>query len=64
MRFGRYVVDFWDAEREIVYEADGSYWHRDLQRECRRDSYLLERGVAAVVHLDEADLRPWMKESL
>ena len=56
-RFGRYVVDAYVPNRKLVFEADGSFWHQDKQREARRDAYLLARSeIVAVVHLTEQDL--------
>lgn len=49
-RIGRKWVDFAIDEFALVVEADGEYWHRDKEREARRDQYLRERGWA-VVHL-------------
>lgn len=59
-RIGRYVVDAYDEQNNVVYEADGSFWHRDKDREARRDSYLLERGIARVVHLNEKQLEGFL----
>lgn len=59
-QMGRYVVDAYDPENGIVWEADSTYWHRDHERETVRDQYLLNYGVAAVIHLGEDDLRKWM----
>jgi len=57
-RFGRYVVDAFVPSHGLVFEADGIFWyhHQDKEREARRDAYLVNRGVAAVVHLTEEDL--------
>lgn len=59
VRFGRYVVDAWVPSRGLVFEADCSFWyhHQDKEREAKRDAYLVARGVIAVVHLTESDLR-------
>jgi len=58
-RFGRYVVDAWVPSHGLVFEADCSFWyhHQDKEREARRDAYLIARGITAVVHLTESDLR-------
>ena len=55
-KFGRCVVDAYDPENGLVWEADGTYWHQDKNYEVKRDSYLLSQGVAAVIHLTEKDL--------
>lgn len=60
-RFGRYVVDAYVPNRNLVFEADGQfwYWHKDKKREAKRDEYLRSSGVGAVVHLTDEDLDPW-----
>ena len=55
-RFGRYIADVYDPENGLIWEADGSYWHQDQEKELIRDTYLLDRGIAAVIHLSEKDL--------
>jgi very-short-patch-repair endonuclease len=55
-RFGRCVVDFWLPDEQLVFEADGDFWHQDKEKEARRDEYLMERGVLAVIHLGTQDL--------
>ncbi len=59
VRFGHCVVDAWVPSHRLVFEADGMFWyhHQDKEREARRDAYLMRRGVAAVVHLDDCDLK-------
>lgn len=61
VRFGRYVVDAWVPSHGLVFEADGMFWyhHQDKEREAWRDEYLIQRGVVAIVHLDDDDLRPY-----
>ena len=63
IRFGKYVVDFWIPEIEVVFEADGMFWshHQDKEREMNRDNYLLNKGVSSVVHLTDTDLLPWTR---
>ena len=56
-RFGRYVVDAYVPSHQLVFEADGKYWHQDIERQKRRDAYLLGNPlVQAVIHLDDKDL--------
>ncbi len=54
-RFGRYVVDAWVPSHQLVFEADGSYFHPDGPS-TERDEYLLSHGALAVIHLTEEDL--------
>ncbi len=56
---GRCVVDAYDPENGLVWEADGAYWHQDKEKERARDAYLIEHGVSAVIHLSEDDLKGW-----
>lgn len=58
VRFGRCVVDVWLPNEQIAFEADCMFWyhHQDAKREARRDSYLISKGVLAVVHLKDEDL--------
>lgn len=50
---GKYSADFLIGER-LVVEVDGEYWHRDPQRDARRDTYLRDRGFD-VLRFAEAD---------
>ncbi len=61
VRFGRYVVDAYVADRNLVFEADGQfwYWHKDKEREAKRDEYLQSAGIDAIIHLTDEDLDPW-----
>lgn len=38
---GDNVVDFYVAEERTIYEADGSYWHQDQDKDIERDKKLL-----------------------
>ena len=58
-RFGRYVVDIYDPQRNIAWEADGAYWHQDAAKQGKRDVALISQGLTAVIHLTESDLQPW-----
>lgn len=54
------VVDFFVSSHNLVFEADGEYWHRDKTSERKRDSQIISAGVSAIIHLEEKDLDPWM----
>lgn len=58
---GHYRVDAFVPSHNLVFEADGAYWHQDQRREAWRDRVLRHLGVAAVIHLSEGDLRPFME---
>ena len=58
-RFGRYKVDTYLPEYNMIIEADGKYWHTDREREEKRDRYLLQH-VDAISHLDDDDLNPFL----
>lgn len=59
-RFGRYIADAYVAELDVIFEADGSFWHKDVARTRRRDAYLVNR-VTAIIHLTDGDLLPWVE---
>lgn len=56
-QLGRYVVDAYLSRYQLVFEADGAFWHRDPEREAVRDAYLIDQGALAVIHLSEEDLK-------
>ena len=53
--FGRYIVDFYIAEKKLVIELDGSQHYENLGREkdAQRDAYLQERGITVVRYSNE-----------
>lgn len=54
--FGRYIVDAYVPSLNIAFEADGSFWHKDKERQRLRDAYLIAHGIITVVHFTEDDL--------
>lgn len=42
-RIGRYFADFLILEN-VVFECDGEYWHRDSEKDRRKDQYLYDKG--------------------
>lgn len=56
--FGRLLVDFYVRSEHTIYEADGAYWHRNQQRDIRRDKEIISAcsGVQ-IVHLHFYDKR-------
>ena len=58
-RFGNRLVDAYVSSHNLVFEADGAYWHRYKRKEILRDTEIKEAGVLEIVHLDEHDLAPW-----
>lgn len=56
VRFGRYVVDFYLPRTNEVVEVDGVYFHPNGPDRAR-DQYLLDRGVAAVHHITDVELK-------
>lgn len=52
-RVGRYWADFLIYDRVII-ECDGAYWHKDAEKERRRDRYLAEKYF--VFHISESDI--------
>lgn len=55
--FGTRIVDAYLPDLNMVFEADGSYWHKDEEKKMIRDNYLISKGVCSIIHLDEHDLR-------
>jgi very-short-patch-repair endonuclease len=49
---GRYTVDFWFPDADLVVEVDGRTYHRDLEREKKRSRALLKAGARRVIHFD------------
>lgn len=58
---GHYRVDAFVPSHNLVFEADGAYWHQDRKREAWRDKVLQHTGIVAVIHLSEDDLRPFVE---
>lgn len=55
--FGRFVVDFYLPDYNIIVEVDGEYWHGeskgDKVKAINRDRYLLGLGLT-IVHIPES----------
>lgn len=51
-KVGRYWPDFIVLGRVII-ECDGDYWHKDTEKDRRRDAFLMDRGFF-VFHLQES----------
>jgi very-short-patch-repair endonuclease len=47
---GRYTVDFYLPDRNLIIECDGEYWHRDKSRDDLRDANLRDFGYY-IVHI-------------
>lgn len=47
-RVGRYRVDFLLQDGRVAMEVDGDYWHRDAEKDRRRDAFLLGQGIRVV----------------
>ncbi len=39
-KFGRYSVDFFLYKNNIALEVDGDYWHKNKEKDQRKDDYL------------------------
>lgn len=56
--FGRYTVDaYLPHPYHLAFEADGVYWHRDRERDVRRDKILLEEHGLIVIRFSERELK-------
>ncbi len=45
-RFGRYQVDIYVPDRQLVIECDGEHWHQDKVKQRKRDRYLRHHGLS------------------
>lgn len=43
-RIGRHYVDFAIPSKRLAIEADGEYWHRDTERDAKRDMVIKFQG--------------------
>lgn len=51
-RIGRYIVDFLVPSENTIYEADGSFWHRNQKKDIERDSRILkQRPGTQIIHI-------------
>ena len=57
VRFGRFSVDVLLAEEWVAFEADGAGWHKDKEKDTKRDAWLLENFDLPVVRLSQGDIR-------
>jgi len=63
-RLGSKTVDFYSPSLNIVFEADGTYWHQDKIAEQVRDEYLINQGIGYVFHFSEDELDQWKVRKL
>ena len=54
-KIGRYAIDFYIPDLRIAIEADGSYWHRDPERDKCKDNYLAKHNIN-VIRLTEDEI--------
>jgi very-short-patch-repair endonuclease len=45
---GKFYLDFFLPELNVDLEADGDFWHRDKDRDSRRDQKVAEHGIRTV----------------
>lgn len=46
---GPYSIDWWDPERRIAWEVDGTYWHTNRKEyDARRDGCLTSLGIITI----------------
>jgi very-short-patch-repair endonuclease len=58
-RIGKFLVDFYLPDRNLVIEADGDYWHsleRNRKNDIKKDQYMKESQIN-LVRLKESDIR-------
>ena len=54
-KMGRYSVDFLLINLNIALEVDGEYWHRNKEKDDRKDAYMLSKGFS-VVRITDTEL--------
>jgi very-short-patch-repair endonuclease len=55
VQIGPYFADFVFGG-VVVVEIDGRAYHQDIEKERRRDAYLLDRGMKEVLHIRALDV--------
>lgn len=58
-RIGKFLVDFYLPDRNLVIEADGDYWHsleKNKKNDIKKDQYMQEAKIN-LVRLKESDIR-------
>jgi len=58
-RVGRFLVDFYLPERNLVIEADGDYWHsleKNKKNDLKKNRYMQEAQIN-LARLKESDIR-------
>lgn len=48
----RYLADIFVPSKKLIIEYDGSYFHKDKEKDDRRDDYLLKHGFATIRYRD------------
>lgn len=59
VRFGKYVVDFYEPEQHLAFEADSDFWHSPRWRrrhDKQRDASLLAEYNLPVIRFTEAEI--------
>ncbi len=58
-RIGKFLVDFYLPDRNLVIEVDGDYWHsleKNKKKDAKKDQYMKEFQIN-LVRLKESDIR-------
>lgn len=67
-RIGRYHVDFYVPSQQLVIEADGAFWHRDHDKDARRDRELVALGFTIIrladVLIQSGEAEPVIRKAL
>lgn len=56
LALGRYSIDFALPQNRIAVEVDGAYWHRNQERDRRKEAFLTLLGWK-IIRIDEAEIR-------
>lgn len=58
-QIGKSFVDFFCKEIKTIYEADGAYWHKNQEKDIKRDKSILNNLSASwkIIHIHFTDKR-------
>ncbi len=56
--FGRKIVDLYEPNRHLAFEADGFFWHKNRQdADAHRDRYLMKEFGLPVIRFSEKEIQ-------
>lgn len=61
-KLGRYSIDFAIPDKKIAIEVDGEYWHRNKERDMRKNEYIISQQGWSLIRLSESEVYRMSKE--